>query len=341
MSLQWPTPLFTSDGGGSNSFAKPVACGLPEFFDPIPATTKPYIFTEKWMQFQANWNRIPLNSVHPSTGLTPDYSSYFLVSEEKRRDMQHGVVEWERRYAIKPDSHDEYETYSYEFIGYLGAQFSVTAGNPTWNGALIDPSSGTLIPIASPFTTTTSWNAGRPRFSPPGGVTTRVRHDYFIIGPTEPAWSASGVYLVNDYVSDGGNTYICIANVGPSATHPGSDPSHWLGVVCVTPDYATPGDIPTIRGLLYFNTNYSVFANGLYADYLMNALGSLTASVPSQSQYSAWIAKAQSLGWASDIALNGGSPWTANTGQFPAEDSRISRWQGNIWVRQTRYILAQ
>lgn len=45
------------------------------------------------------------------------------------------------------------------------------------------------------------------------------------------AWLAASTYAANDAVTDtvGGNTnsYVCILAVGPVATHPGADPTHW------------------------------------------------------------------------------------------------------------------
>ena len=54
------------------------------------------------------------------------------------------------------------------------------------------------------------------------------------VGPIGPAglnwqgaWSASGTYVVDDAVGYGGASWFCIANVGPTATTPNSDPTKW------------------------------------------------------------------------------------------------------------------
>lgn len=54
------------------------------------------------------------------------------------------------------------------------------------------------------------------------------------VGPVGPAglnwqgvWSASGTYVVDDAVGYNGASWFCIANVGPSATPPSSDPTKW------------------------------------------------------------------------------------------------------------------
>lgn len=53
-------------------------------------------------------------------------------------------------------------------------------------------------------------------------------------GPVGPAglnwqgsWSASSTYVVDDAVGYAGASWFCIANVGPSATPPNSDPTKW------------------------------------------------------------------------------------------------------------------
>src|SRR4029450_5880271 len=40
-------------------------------------------------------------------------------------------------------------------------------------------------------------------------------------------WSASTAYVVNDGVTYTGSSYICVSNVGPSATPPDADVLHW------------------------------------------------------------------------------------------------------------------
>src|SRR5438876_10902138 len=113
MSLQWPTPVYVD---GNLDVAEP--CGLPVFESPIRATTKEYVLRQKWCCSRRAFQITPLNTPHPSAGQYPDYSQYVLVSEGSRNDIGGGMVEWERTYAIAPDSHDEFESYSYQFIGW-------------------------------------------------------------------------------------------------------------------------------------------------------------------------------------------------------------------------------
>tara|TARA_R110000868_G_scaffold411109_2_gene701837 strand:- start:202 stop:2112 length:1911 start_codon:yes stop_codon:yes gene_type:complete len=51
------------------------------------------------------------------------------------------------------------------------------------------------------------------------------------VGPAglnwQGAWSALGTYVIDDAIGFAGASWFCIANVGPTATTPSSDPAHW------------------------------------------------------------------------------------------------------------------
>lgn len=61
--------------------------------------------------------------------------------------------------------------------------------------------------------------------------------DYFAVGfvvtqlgdsnPLQPAWDAAGIYVVSDKVSYQNANYTCSVNVGPSASPPSVDTTHW------------------------------------------------------------------------------------------------------------------
>ena len=62
--------------------------------------------------------------------------------------------------------------------------------------------------------------------------------------PSEKAgdeWDALGVYSINDVVVFGDHSYICIVAVGPTATTPDADPTHWTdnGSVWLNIDYTS------------------------------------------------------------------------------------------------------
>lgn len=254
MALQWPEPVYVD---GNFAVAEPVS--LPEFSSPVRSTTAEYVFTQQWMQSRISFRPTPLNTAHPSYRQTPDYSAFKLVSEGPRQDVGGGIVKWTRTYARVPESHDEFESYAYSFIGFQGVW---TVGNA---GATVNAT-------------------GRPRTS--HVVTSRVHHDYFLVGP-------------------GGS-------------------------------YASAADIPVLKGQRYYGGDDPGPSIPLEVDYVMDALGGTPATSPSRTEYNLWIANALAEGFGSGVAPDGDTP-----GQICAEDSRLSRWNGNLWLRQSRYVLAQ
>lgn len=121
---------------------------------------------------------------------------------------------------------------------------------------------------------------------------------------------------------------------------------------------SVPGDIDKILAMQYcYQATFSGDLLGgvtLTTDQINPSASSLP-TVPSTETYLAMISDAISNKWgagASKITLfattnashEAGTIDTSNStfaGQIPADDSRLSRWRGNIWLRQTRYVLAQ
>jgi hypothetical protein len=269
MSAQWPAPILAT--GGINPYtgayvdyttAQPVS--VPAFESPIPATTDEYFFDQEWQQYRANFSPLALNTAHPSTGLTPDYSSFKLVLEGPRRDIGGGVIQWTRRYAVVPASYDDFQSINYSFPGYSG----VIAIGSWWNMGSV---AATIV-------------SGRPRLN--WKVDTRVHYDFFLVGT-------------------GGS-------------------------------YTDAGGIPQIFRQLY-TLPTALGANDLETDYLMDSLGGgVGPSTPTRTVYDGWITNASTYAWGAGIAPGGVHP-----GQIIAEDSILTRWMGNIWQRQSFYVLAR
>ncbi len=177
MPVAYPEPIYVD---GSWEVATPV--GLPVYSSPIQSTTAEYVVNQDFMQSRSSFSPMPLN-----TGWFRD-SSYKLVSEGPRQDIGGGMVKWTRTYARVPESHDEYESYSYPFIGYFGVWI---AGNTSQQGAAAQ--------------------TGRPREA--RICTSKVTHEYFLVGaggvtvgtiPTITAqryYSSDGV-TDTDYLTD-------------------------------------------------------------------------------------------------------------------------------------------
>jgi hypothetical protein len=260
MSDQWSDPIYT-DGDLDTA----AACGLPVFSAPIAASTKEYLFTQEWMCSRKAFAITPLNTPHPSAGQFPDYSAYRLVDEGPRTDMGGGMVKWVRTYAIVPDSHDEFESYSYQFIGFQ-----------TFLGISI---------------------VGRNRFA--RIVTSRVAHDYFLVG-------AGGYPTAGDIPRVAATRYVA-KTVGNAAPEPEST-----------------SDVEYLSNIGYPNVPYG--------------------TTPSRTQYEQWLAAAAADGWSAapvGYQIDEEDLYDGTGGQIIAEDSRLTRWKGNIYLRQTRYILAQ
>jgi hypothetical protein len=89
-------------------------------------------------------------------------------------------------------------------------------------------------------------------------------------------------------------------------------------------------------------------------DWLSDAPPFTIATTPSRTTYNGWQANASKYGWSSGqvvykwgVASDNVTPTfdasgtQANPGQICAEDSQIDIWMGNIFVRKTRFVLAQ
>lgn len=149
-------------------------------------------------------------------------------------------------------------------------------------------------------------------------VESRVTHDFFLVAPPGAAGAAG---------SSSGN---------------GS----------LTSPYDVPGSIPANQV-----QKYRLVVGGVGSvwwmdiDFLSNNPPYNFQTTPSRKTYEGYVINALAYGWQSGRviykwAVAGGAPTVQdnsepNPGQIVAEDSRLQPWQGNIWVRQTRYILAQ
>ena len=91
------------------------------------------------------------------------------------------------------------------------------------------------------------------------------------------------------------------------------------------PVYILPGNIPMVDELKFYESGFAT----LTTDYVKNTPPYATASVPSKTTYE---------GYVSDAGTN---KWAATTGLISAEPSKLTRWMGHIWLRTSRYVLAQ
>ena len=294
MSLQWPLPTYTD---GDFTVAAPI--GIPVFNSPLPNTTAQYVFKQQFMQYLANVSPLALNTAHPSAGLFPDYSAYYLIAESEKEDCGGGVVKWWRTYSAIPASYNDWGDLAYNFIG------------------------------AGPIGAMTSGNVGRLRST--DRVKCRIQNDFFMIGVgfTDPITGA--------VVSSG------------SFTSPGIIPEIWALQYCQ--QVIISG---TQYGGLFYKQDYVCDSVTIDAN-----VGWLVQTTPTATQYAAMVLDAAKNEWGAtasrqvldtsgSVALVSITSPTVSSptvygGQLVAENSTIERWQrsGNIWVRKTKYILAQ
>ena len=299
MALQWPLPTYV-DG----DFTVATAIGLPIFTSPLPNTTAQLVFRQEFMQYLANVTPLALNTPHPSSGMTPDYSNtgaipYYLIAEGDKQDCGGGVVKWFRTYSAIPASYSDWSEMVYNFIG-----------------------TGPIGPM-------TSGNVGRLRFS--DKVKCRIQNDFFMVGVgfTDP--------ITGTVVASG------------AFTSPGVIPEIWAITYCQ--QVVISG---TQYGGLFYRQDYVCDSVTLDSN-----VGWLVQTTPTATQYAAMVLDAAKNSWAAAksfqvIDTSGAvalvsitsptvSSPTVYGGQIIAENSTIDRWQrsGNIWVRRTKYVLAQ
>lgn len=337
MALQWPAPLFTDgDFSGSVFGDAGLACSLPQFEFPIPATQpnapvpnpvcQPYILKQDFMQFLLNWKPLGLGTPHFSKGMTPDYSSYVLVAEGPLRDMGAGLVRWTRTYAQIPATHYEWESYNMTYPGLVGFYSGSIAG--------------------------TVWFFGRNKVQ--WRVTSMLQHDYFFVDPTGDSGHAGNDVtgngtLATPYASANAIPEIykfpfCaqqnLAILGQNATYGGPNfPQDWLA--------NTAGYLNGSSGSPYVFASFPLESN--YIQQCQDALTNGFSSPPSLVILTNNVSGTNPIVNTNGMVVCSGvsappviTPGVTNlTGVIAAEDSTLDRWMGNIFRRRTRYVLAR
>src|ERR1044071_9225080 len=295
MPNQWPTALYNDQ-----ITATPAPCSLPVFTSPIAPTSKEYVFTQDFMCLRPTGGidlSTDLNTPHPSAGMNPDYSSFVLVAESERRDMGGGLVRWTRTYARLPDSYSDFETFSYTFIG---------------TNTVVDGVTITRAPT-------------------PWVVTTRLQHDFFLVGTGGTYTTAGAIpakirmhYVYQQlFPNPGGATY---GGVNYEVAY----------VLPITGGYTWP---TSEQYNLMISDALVNRWNSTVTEIILETTNTLAGSPIPTSGLMAGIIKTAQLRTA--VLDNGSGGNSTMGGQIPIEDSKLIRWQGNIWERVTRYALAQ
>jgi hypothetical protein len=159
----WGSPIY-QDG----VFTSPVPAGLPVGASPIPSVTiissgttsynPEYTLTQANICSRTSYAPTALNTLHPDfSSLNSSYTgpNFYLVAEGERQDIGGGLVKWNMIWSAVPASWNEWETYTYSFIGLLGITLTSGSNSYVW--------------------------PGRNRIS--RKVNSRVQHDYFLVNP--------------------------------------------------------------------------------------------------------------------------------------------------------------
>lgn len=303
----------------------PVRVSLPVFSSPIPGVKDEVLLTQDWIWHRdaadnglvgGATNPTPLNTAHPN------YGSYLLVEEGPRQDMGGGFIKSQRIYAKVPATHLDWQDFAYGFIGLSGTN-SITAP---------------FIP-------------NRPRFYP-GACPSQLQFDYFIAngstqtdpitgsskainsaGDIDKIWAmqyCSQIHLTagSDDALIGGIAYPVQAlnqYSGTGGTASDTVPTLEQYYQIILPDaytnlWAATKSFQKIIG----NYNFSGSA-GSYTGHFGGVIANATSGTG--------IGPRGTMGGVVEATILGGL--------IPVEDSSIDRWRGNIWVRRSRYMLAQ
>lgn len=98
--------LFESSRLGS--WDEPIAVTplMPEM--PIPSVQKVYVYRQRYQIRRSSWVPLALGTEHTETGA-------ILVDESNPQNLIGGMCEWERVYALVPDTHIELESSQYTY----------------------------------------------------------------------------------------------------------------------------------------------------------------------------------------------------------------------------------
>ncbi len=101
---------------------------------PIDGDVSTYILEQDYMQLKSSYSAAALNTTHysamggasPTDGGATGDSSAYLVGIGPHADQGQGVIMWTETYSTKPAARNEYESFSYNFIGVYGAAGETT-----------------------------------------------------------------------------------------------------------------------------------------------------------------------------------------------------------------------
>lgn len=115
-----PSVLFDGD------YTTPQQAGLPQYESPFPADPKRYLYSVPYWQFDTDYVPEAIGTAGPYGG--------FNVGDSSPKSVGGGVVEYQRSYALVPDTRSEFESHVYSYqIVLVGAEGGITEIPTTTN----------------------------------------------------------------------------------------------------------------------------------------------------------------------------------------------------------------
>lgn len=102
-----PSPFYDGDF----TIAKQV--GQPIFSAPFPADPLEYVYRVTYWQLRASFEALEKDTNGP-------YGGFFIGGEMNFRDLDGGIVSFEREFAILPGTRNEFESFVYSYQCVLG-----------------------------------------------------------------------------------------------------------------------------------------------------------------------------------------------------------------------------
>ena len=211
------------------------------------------------------------------------------------------IIRWTRTWCRVPTPYDEWETFGYKFPALAGFFYDNITADQPVAQGLPEARVEITLPVPS-----------------------RVRHEFFLTAPPILGGTTTGpIYLSAGYIPVIGKT-AWFFNIWKGLLVPAD-------TICDGPDA-----LPTPGPYLQSSTPNRTVYNGWCTNAKTKQWNS--TPVPDVTTWEIWTSPAPLPG-------QGGTPPQqpdiADHGQLVAEDSRIQRWNGPLWERQTRYVLAQ
>lgn len=94
------------------TFTTASTSGAARFSLPIEGDTTTTMFEQDYMVTFANYTPLAVGTAHVT------YTTHYLLRESGLEDMGGGIAKFTRTYCKVPANRTEYETYSYNFIGF-------------------------------------------------------------------------------------------------------------------------------------------------------------------------------------------------------------------------------